>query len=75
MIYMSDLHPFVQREALKHGISWGVPSPPKAVGFSTRLPQLDGPVLAAGAVQLAVRREADGPDRAVVAFLHFYSPR
>lgn len=47
--------------------------PPKTIRLPACFPQLDGAVFAASGVELAVRREADGPDGAVVAFLHFYN--
>lgn len=45
---------------------------PKSVWLFDRLPELDGPVLAAGAVELAIGGVAYGPDRAVVTFLDLW---
>lgn len=45
---------------------------PEAVRALAILPQLDGAVFAAGRVELAVGREADAPDWAMVTFVYIW---
>lgn len=45
-------------------------SPPQAIRIAAKLPQLDRAVLAPSSIELTVGREADGPDRTVMALVH-----
>lgn len=48
-------------------------APPEAVESLTILPQLDGAILRARRIKLAIRGKGDGPDRAVMTLVDIWS--